>query len=125
MDQPTGTAHSLQMTAMLVSANFRIDPKSGDPSYALIFVYPSGYDEYLKQLSAGAADLYINGVLAGQSVKIVGLTMKPETADEDAEYRVKMKLDGGDAMRFHIGSLAPNPAVELRMVSTQMPLFSQ
>lgn len=125
MDEPTGTAHSLQMTAMLVSANFRINPKSGDPSYTMVFVYPAGYDEYLKQLSAGAADLYINGQIAGQSVKIEGLTMKPETPDEDAEYRVKLKLDGGDATRFHIGSLAANPTVELRMVSTQMPLFSQ
>ena len=123
-DGPQGTAHSLEMTAQLVSATLRLNPDTGSGTYRMVFIYPGGYDQYLQQISDGAADVYINGTLAGQSVKIPKTVFKARTKDKDAEYSVIFDFDPGDAVRFHIGTLAAQPAVILRLVSTQIAMFA-
>jgi hypothetical protein len=124
MDEPQGSAHSLEMNAMLTSVSIRINPNSGDVKYKLVFIYPPGYDEYLKQLVVGAADMYWNDTLVGQSTKIASLSVKPQK-DADPLYVVHFDLDGGDVMRANMGAAAHNPSGTLRLVSTQLALFSR
>lgn len=122
-DEPQGTAHSLEMTALFISANLSVSPTSGTATYKLKFAYPEGYDQYLKQILRGAADMYINGQMAAQSALVANLSVKPQK-DDDPLFVVVFQLDGGDATRFHIGELARTPACEIRLVSTQLAMFA-
>ena len=91
MDEQQRNAHSLEMNALLTNVSIRVNPSSGDVKYRLTFSYPPGYDEYLKELVTGAADMYWNDVLVGQSTKITGLSVKPQK-DSDPLYVAHFKL---------------------------------
>ena len=122
MDDQQGSANSLEMNASLLSVSIRVNPNSGDVTYKMAFEYPPGYDEYLKQLVVGAADMYWNNVLVGQSAKIASLNVKPQK-DADPLFVVHFQLDGGDVGRANMGAAANNPSGLLRLVSTQLALF--
>lgn len=122
MDEPQESTNSLEMNATLMLVSIRVNPNSGDVVYKLVFSYPPGYDEYLKQLVVGAADMYWNNELVGQSTVISSLVVKPQK-DADPLYVAHFQLDGGDVSRANMGAAANNPDGVLRLVSTQLALF--
>lgn len=125
-DGPQGQAHSLEMTATLLAYGMGINAKSMDPSMTLRMAYPEAYQPYMEQLGKGAFDMYVNTHLVAQSAKIKKLEIKygDQQKGEPTLFIAHFDCDPGDNVRYHWGQHAANPSCELRLVSTQMPLFA-
>ena len=117
-------SNSILLTATLLGATAKHNPNTGNVTYRVQFSYPQAFDEYLKQLLAGVMDIYWNGELIAQSALINHLTQKPQK-DTDPLYVAYFDLDGGDATRYNMAGATNDPIGELRLVATQMTLFSQ